>query len=536
MKWKVIEMLETELGCSITELKEGSTTTYINIEAEKIPEACLKVKNNSGGVLVSMFAVDESTLGNGFTVYYTFAFRKESRLLALKALISVKNSEAGSIPEALILPSISREIPSAGLYEREIQEMFGISFKNHPDSRRLVLHENWPEGHYPLRKKYDVSKKPQFTKGEYKFARVEGTGVFEIPVGPVHAGIIEPGHFRFSVAGEPIINLEAQLGYVHKGIEKLSENQDFNKVLFISERISGDETVSNSLAYSQAVESIAELAAVPERALYIRTILCELERIYNHLGDIAGICTDVAYSFAAYQFNMMRRWQMILNEELTGSRILRSSIKPGGVRKDCIKGKEAVLLEALDKLEKEFTETVDIMKSNNLFIDRVEHTGVIKPEIAADLNAVGPAARSAGIDIDIRRDFPYAAYDRLNFNVSVHHNGDVCCRMNVKIEEFLEAIKIIRLAVKEIGAEGSVFEPIEKLEPYKAAFGITESPRGENIHWVMSGEGNTIFRYKIRTPSFCNWPVLCHAVKGNVIPDFPLVNKSFNLSYSGNDL
>ncbi|MDO8686474.1 MAG: pyridine nucleotide-disulfide oxidoreductase, partial [Clostridiales bacterium] len=366
--------------------------------------------------------------------------------------------------------------------------------------------------------------------------RIEGSGVFEIPVGPVHAGIIEPGHFRFSVAGEPIINLEAKLYYVHKGIEKLAENQSFEKVFFLSERISGDETVTNSLAYCLALEKMAGMDDLPEKADYIRTILCELERIYNHLGDIAGLCIDVAYSFAAYQFNMMRRWCMILNEELTGSRYLRSSIKPGGVRKDFIAGKEKILIASLDKLEKEFRETADIIKSNSLLIDRVENTGVIKPDIALDLNAVGPVGRSAGINRDIRRDLPYAAYEKLKFNVPIHKNGDVNCRMNIKIEELLESIAIIKQCVELIPAGRSVSEPLPPVKPYSYAFGLTESPRGENFHWLMSGEQGTVFRYKIRTPSFNNWPVLCHAVKGNVVPDFPLINKSFNLSYSGNDL
>lgn len=525
MKMSILELLKTELGCSLSDMNNDDITTYMDVEALKIREACLLIKNEADGTLVSMFAVDESEKGGVFSIYYVFALRGFSRLLALKISIN----EPSTV-------SISAELPAAGLYEREIHEMFGISFKDSPDERRLFLHENWPEGQYPLRKKYNVNAKPAFASGEYQFAKVEGTGVFEVPVGPVHAGIIEPGHFRFSVAGEPIINLEGRLGYVHKGIEKLAENQDFNKVLFISERISGDETVSNSLAYCQAIERVAGIPEVPKKALYLRTILCELERIYNHLGDIAGICTDVAYSFAAYQLNMMRRWQMILDEELTGSRILRSSVKPGGVRNDFLKEKRNVLLEAMDKLEKEFTETVDIIKSNNLFIDRVEHTGLIKPEIAADLNAVGPAARSAGINTDVRKDFPYAAYGKIDFKVPVHNNGDVCCRMNVKIEELLEAVNIIRIAVQDAPEEGRVLEPVIRLEPYKSAFGLTESPRGENIHWIMAGEGNTVYRYKIRTPSFCNWPVLCHAVKGNVIPDFPLINKSFNLSYSGNDL
>jgi Ni,Fe-hydrogenase III large subunit len=189
----------------------------------------------------------------------------------------------------------------------------------------------------------------------------------------------------------------------------------------------------------------------------------------------------------------------------------------------------------MDRILKELADTSDIIKSNSLFVDRIENTGILKNSIAVDTNASGPAGRASGIDYDVRRDFPYEAYKDLSFNVPVYSGGDVSCRMNVKLEECFESIGIIRKVIESLKS-GEVAAPIGNVEPYKFALGYTESPRGENMHYVMTGENNTIFRYKVRTPSFCNWPALCHAVKGNIVPDFPLINKSFNLSYAGNDL
>lgn len=524
---KIVDTLKRSFLGKINGIEISGNEIYVDMDCKYIFDASILIYKNIDCSLMSLFAVDERSLKGCFRVYYAFAVKNAGAVIILKTGVADNDSK---------LKSISCIIPAANLFEREIRDMFGLVFDENPDNRELVFHGNWPAGLHPLKKDFYSFYKPDFTDREQKFLRIEGTGVYEIPVGPVHAGIIEPGHFRFSVAGEPIINLEAKLYFVHKGIEKLAENQTFEKVLFISERISGDETVSNSLAYCQALEKLAGMDCVPEKALYTRTILCELERIYNHLGDIAGICIDVAYSFAAYQFNMMRRWCLILNEQLTGSRYLRSSIKPGGVRRDIVKNNEKLLFDNMSKLEKEFNDTVNIIKSNSFFIDRVENTGLIKTEIAIDLNAVGPAARSAGMDRDVRRDFPYAAYKETNFMVPLHNNGDVNCRLNVKIEELLESIKIIRQCIEKMPSSKAIIEPLKNIEPFKCAFGMTESARGENCHWLMSGENNTVSRYKIRTPSFLNWPVLCHAVRGNVIPDFPLINKSFNLSYSGNDL
>jgi Ni,Fe-hydrogenase III large subunit/Ni,Fe-hydrogenase III component G len=476
--------------------------------------------------LVSLFANDERSINGGcFAIYYVFALRSETRFLILQTLIPQEEPK---------FFSITQYIPAANLYEREIHDLYGLIPEGHPAPSGLIFHNNWPQDWYPLRKDFDGHSKPLMKKSEVEFTQIQGSGVYEIPVGPVHAGIIEPGHFRFSVAGEPIINLEAQLYYAHKGIEKLCEGQSIEKCFYIAERISGDETFSNSLAYCQAIERIAGID-ITERAEYSRVVFAELERLVSHLGDLAGICTDVAYGFAASQFNMLRIWTYQTIEEMGNSRFLRSVNRPGGLRKDFLGGKEGKLLEQLEKIKNELIGTVDIIKANSLFIDRVEHTGILATIIARDLNAVGPAGRASGIKTDVRKDYPYAAYGKLHFDIPEHANGDVNCRMNVKIAECFTAMDLIKQAIESM-SEGEVFSSLPEIEPYKAALGYTESPRGENIHWIMTGPGNTIFRYKIRTPSFCNWPALCHAVNGNVVPDFPLINKSFNLSYAGNDL
>lgn len=498
---------------------------YLMVNPERIIDICTYIHKQMACPLVSMFASDERSISEKFVLYYAFAARNHGLLPVLKTMID---------PAHPSFPSICAQVPAAALYEREIKDLFGLDPAGHPDPKRLVLHSNWPQGEFPLRKDFPLNRKPAFAKEAIPFNKVLGEGVYEIPVGPVHAGIIEPGHFRFSVAGEPVINLEAQLFFVHKGIEKMCEGSSIEKCVYVAERISGDESFANSLAYCQAVEKIGEIT-VPKRAKYTRVVFAELERITSHLGDLTGICTDVAYGFAASQFNMMRAWAYSIADELCGMRFLRSVNKLGGCRKDFVAGKERKVMEDLKKLQAELRDTVQIIKSKSMFIDRVENTGILSSQIALDLNAVGPGGRASGIRHDVRKSFPYEAYGELTFMVPEHHNGDVNCRMNTKIEECFASIDLIIQAMEGI-PEGKMLEPVAEVPPYRFAFGITESPRGENMHWVMTGENNTIFRYKIRTPSFCNWPALCHAVKGNIVPDFPLINKSFNLSYAGNDL
>lgn len=505
------------------------TELYIDISAAQIKPFCHYILQKYNAALVSMFANDERSINGSYAIYYAFALRKQKMLVILKTLLS---------PEQASFPSITPEIHAAHLYEREIRDLFGLEPGGHPDKRSMIFHDRQNPHFHPLRKDpavktFHLSNSADQLSSE-DFIRVRGEGVYEIPVGPVHAGIIEPGHFRFSVAGEPIINLEARLYFVHKGIEKIAEKMSITRALFLAERISGDESFANSFAYCLAVERAAGIKA-PERAAYTRVVFAELERLTSHLGDLAGICIDVAYSFAAYQFRMMRGWCYLLAEELAHNRFLRNINKPGGIRDDFLKDKKSCILEYLTKIKKELAETVRIIKTNPLFIDRIENTGILSSTAAKDFNAVGPPGRASGQTFDLRKNLPYSNYDQLEFKIPRHRNGDVNCRMNVKIEECFSSIELI-LQVMEIMPAGQHFAEIGLIEPFTYAMGYCESPRGENMHWLMIGESNEIFRYKIRTPSFCNWPALCVAVKGNIVPDFPLINKSFNLSYAGNDL
>jgi Ni,Fe-hydrogenase III large subunit/Ni,Fe-hydrogenase III component G len=513
-----------------SDVVKSDTTSHgrelmLDVEANQIRLVSSYVNSHLEGALIDLFACDDRSQDGVFTLRYVFLIRKSGLLIVLLTRID-------PVPGQFI--SISGQVHAAAAYEREIKDMFGLIPVGHPDPRSLVFHGNWPEGHYPLRKDYDKNHKPVFEEGLSTFRTIAGEGVYEIPVGPVHAGIIEPGHFRFSLAGEPIQNLEAQLYFTHKGIEKLSEGMSFERCFYLSERISGDETFTNSLAYSMAIETIAGVH-VPARGEALRILYAELERLTCHMGDLVGICLDVAYGFGAFQFRLLRNWCYQLADLLCGSRFLRSVNIPGGIRTDLPASIESEVLKRLTDLKRELDDTADIVRQKTMLVDRLENTGVLAQKIAVDLNAVGPPARASGLPYDIRKILPYGAYAKYDFDIPTETGGDVSCRMKVKLAECYQSIRLMTQVVETL-APGPISTTVERLPAGQSAFGITEAPRGENVHWVLTGENGTIARYKARTPSFCNWPVLCHAVQGNIVPDFPLINKSFNLSYAGNDL
>jgi Ni,Fe-hydrogenase III large subunit len=403
---------------------------------------------------------------------------------------------------------------------------------------------------HPLRKDFAAGTKVGRTDGSYPFAKVEGEGICEIPVGPVHAGIIEPGHFRFSVLGENIVNLETRLFYTHKGTEKLAEGMTLDQVLLLSERIAGDEAVANSTAYCQALEKIAR-AKVPKKALATRTACAELERIYNHLGTLAGMSTDVGFAYGAARLNILKERMMQLNGQATGSRLLFGVNRVGGVGID-LEDKTPAIVKTINDVIEDFKRVVSMLRSKSSVMDRLRNTGIISRQVATDLGLVGVAARCAGIDIDTRRDHPYAAYNSIRLDT--HHDtpqrmmeyevemqkrkGDALSRFEVRVEEVLNSASMINQAVPELrGGELVASDVRERLEPYSHALSCVESHRGQTVHWVMVGsDRDSLFRYKVRTASFVNWPAIEQAVLSDIVPDFPLVNKSLDLSYSGNDL
>ncbi len=473
---------------------------------------------------VFLFASDERRGSAGcFQIRYVFSYVHQDQFLILVMNVDEKDKT---------FPSITPWMPQANWQEREIQDLFGLKAAAHPDPRPLVLHEDWPQGYYPLRKDFAPGKIPR-VKGEAVFERVEGEGVFEIPVGPVHAGIIEPGHFRFSSAGESILKLEIRHFYKHKGIEKSGEGRRPGHLLCLAERISGDNSAAHAAASAQALEALAGID-IPRRAKFLRVAVLELERAVCHLADITGIVLDVAFAFGSAQLARIRERLMRLNERLTGSRLLRSSIVFGGVLKDFSAGQKKFLAEEMQAVKKDLDETFQVLANVSSLQDRIVGTGILKKEIVEALGGTGPVARASGVDRDLRREHAYAAYQELLFMVPVFTDGDVASRLWVKVHEIYESFKLIHEAL-EVMPEGPVRIEPGPLAPLKGALGYVESPRGECFHWIATDGEGKIARWKIQSPSFANWPLIEYAVLENIIPDFPVINKSMNLSYAGND-
>lgn len=476
-------------------------------------------------VLISLFCVEDFNAIPGFTLFYAFEKRGCRNIVFL--LRYVQHKESTSIAEIM---------PSACWFEREIRDGFGIEFKGAFDQRRLFLHEAYPRDFHPLLKSFQ-NRDLGLERGsiaydeKYKFKTVHGEGVYQIPVGPVHAGIIEPGHFRFNVVGETILNLEIRMFYKHRGIEKLAENKRPAQCVAIAESISGDETAANAIAFCMAVENISNIT-IPEKAWFLRTIILELERIYSHLGDIAGMIVDVAFPVGAVEFQILREEILRLNSLLTGSRFMKGIICPGGLCRDIPVDSLQSLSAYLTGMGPRLEAAVSFIHRSTTVIDRLETTGIIERSLINPLNVTGPAARASGIAIDNRIDHPYGIYPLIEVIKRTADKGDVLSRFNIKADEITDSIGIIQRLITEI-KDGEFVTSV----PVKdgCSFAIIEAARGQNCHWVYIRNG-IIDRYKVRTASFCNWQAIEHAVTRDIVPDFPLINKSLNLSYAGTDL
>jgi len=498
---------------------------HARVAAAGVKDVAGIICRDLGGELILMAADDRRRAAGTFVVHYLFAHRSDNWFLHLSTALD------GSRPS---LPSLAPFIYPASRFEREIHDLFGIEIAGHPDLRPLVKHGFWPEDYFPLRK--DASCEAFSDDGQpFPFTPVGGEGVYEIPVGPVHAGVIEPGHFRFSVMGETIIDMKSRLYFTHKGTEKLFEGRRPSDGLELAERVSGDTSVGHAMAYCQAIEAAAGGAVdrIPHRARLLRVVLLELERLYNHIADFGAIVNDTGFAIAYAHCFRIRETLLRLNKRLTGSRLLRGAIAPGGLARDLPLAN--VLAAEVDAAVADFNEIVTICLNNTLVRDRLETTGLLNSTTATDYGVLGYVARASGIDIDARRDHPYAAYGDLDFVVPVLTGGDVQARAMVRVEEVRQSARLIRQASERL-TPGPVQAVLGRIDPFAPAFGIVEGWRGRIVHWIMTAEDGTLHRVKIADPSFFNWPALSHALVGNIVPDFPLCNKSFNQSYSGNDL
>ena len=434
------------------------------------------------------------------------------------------------------LDSHTPYFPGADRMERHLRDLFGVDFSDHPDPRRWSRHNRWPEEAHPLRKSFaaDQAPLPPQPEEDYAFIPVQGAGAYEIPVGPVHAGIIEPGHFRFLAVGETVLNLEERFGYTHKGIEKIAEGRDAFGLARLAGRVCGDTTVHHAWAACMAMERAARLAP-PPRAVALRALLAERERIANHLGDIGAICNDVGFAFAQYQFSRLRELWQRDSAACFGHRLMMDAVIPGGVAADPDTPQLQRLRDGNARLRQELPGLYPILDDHPSLEDRLVTTGVLAPETARRLGVLGYMAKASGIDIDLRRDHPYAPYDHLPVATPLFSAGDVAARMKVRMEEILHSLELLDKLLDEL-PPGEVQRDWRAPAADSEGMGLVEGWRGEILTYVRFGSDGRVARFFPRDPSWFNWPALEQLIHGNIVPDFPVCNKSVNGSYSGQDL
>jgi Ni,Fe-hydrogenase III large subunit/Ni,Fe-hydrogenase III component G len=488
-------------------------------ETLEIPAAALygraKQTLESGYRLALIAAHDD---GECLRVVYVFTSGPPDQRLELTVRLD---------PHDPRVPTLSGLSFPAGRFERQMHDTFGIIPVGHPFLRPLVRHSHWPEHWYPMRR--DAGPTPAMAHDgvPYPFIEVQGAGVYEIPVGPVHAGLIEPGHFRFSVVGETILKMTARLWFVHRGIERMFQGVDVSDGLQIAERISGDTAVGHGLAYCMAVEE-AQGIDVSHDARVIRSLLLELERLYNHVGDIGALCSDVSFGVAHARAMVIREKLLRLNESVTGHRLLRGSIRPGltSIRR-------LPTPEELENVACELGQLMEFISSNSTVTDRFEGTAVLPAVDAEAIGTLGVVARASGQRVDARHSHPFVSAGSA-FQLITQSQGDVFARFTQRSDELKNSLELIR---GYVGLSPRLESTAMPSQPGSASgLGIVEGWRGSIVHRVEIDVAGVVARCCIADPSFFNWPALATSLADTIVPDFPLVNKSFNLSYAGNDL
>ena len=507
----------------IKDISETSDMVIASVSSEDFAMISTIFVNDHSLPLSLLFGTDDRKDSGYFGVHAIFSVDEENKWVKLSTTVSADDP---------CYPSLTRTIMAAHWYERYMNDLLGIVPLGHPDLRRLVLHENYPENVFPLRKDFKWNTKLPKDHVPYPMHHVEGEGIFEIPVGPIHAGIIEPGHFRFNVAGERIITLEGKLFFTHKGVEKLLEDKTIKEGLPFIERISGDASASHALAYCVALEKLSD-CVVPLRAHMLRTIIAECERITMHIHDLANIGgMGTGYSFIAVNGFRIKERMMRLSEQMCGNRFWRGLIVPGGVWKDITQAELDDALTVVQGAWKEISDIVTIALDSEGFLDRLQYTGELPYEAAKAFGAVGLPARASEIDRDVRRDHPYAAYKEYPITVITKKSHDVFARYRMRIKEIEQSVILLEKIIAKMD-DGSVYVNCAVKDGF--TIGVVESWRGEIVCAVQIKDG-VIDRCFPRDPSFCNWALFGIMGPGNIVPDFPLINKSLNLSYSGTDL
>ena len=536
---KFIEALGTRVKIlEVTRQYEDQVTALV--ELNDLPEAVRFLYYDMGGYLSTMIPNDERSINKHYAHYYALSMeggkmfegdeiaQDEKCFVTVKVLIS---------PDSLTFPSVTPLVPACVWYEREAYDMFGLIAEGLPDKRRLVLSDDWPDNLFPLRKdamdyRYRPDMKEHYMEPEYDFLRPEGSGIIDVPLGPLHITADEPGHFRLFCDGDTIIDADYRLFYQHRGMEKLAENRmNYDQMGYLAERVCGICGYAHAIACIEAAEKAINLE-IPARAQAIRVICSEIERLHSHLLNI-GLACEVTGNYNAFMHIFrIREYSMKLAELVTGGRKTYGNVVMGGLRRDMtgIEIKES--LRILKIIETQVDEVWDAVMDDQRQMKRWKGVGILDKQVARDFSPVGPNIRGSGIKRDTRYDHPYDFFKQIEFNVAVVEGGDVFAREMVRYMELKSSVSIIRQCFELMPQTPIIVDPTFHVKPENYALAYVEAPRGENVHWIMQGSAQKVYRWRCRAATYNNWPSLRFQFRGNTIADAALIVCSLDPCYS----
>ncbi|WP_170158915.1 hydrogenase large subunit [Brenneria alni] len=501
----------------------------LTVKLNTLPEVVECLYYQQGGWLSVLFGNDERSLNGYFAIYYVLSMEEgEKCWVIVKALVNPDNPE---------FPSVTPRVPAAVWGEREVRDMYGLIPVGLPDERRLVLPDDWPDDLYPLRKDaMDYRQRPAPTRDEESYSFIsEASGEARIvPIGPLHITSDEPGHFRLFVDGEQIIDADYRLFYVHRGMEKLAETRmGYNEVTFLSDRVCGICGFTHSVAYTSSIENALGIV-VPPRAHSIRSLLLEVERLHSHLLNLGLSSHFAGFDTGFMQFFRIREKSMTIAEILTGARKTYGLNLIGGIRRDILKDDRLKTIKLIREMRTDIAQLSDMLLNTPNMLQRTQGIGILDKQVARDYSPVGPMIRASGFKRDMRIDHPYAGY--LNLPMELHHldAGDVYSRVLVRVREVFTSMAMIEYGLDNL-PEGPLLNEDFTYQPHKFALGFAEAPRGEDIHWSMTGDNQKLFRWRCRAATYANWPVLRYMLRGNTVSDAPLIIGSLDPCYSCTD-
>ncbi len=522
----------------VTRQYEDQVTALV--ELNDLPEAVRFLYYDMGGYLSTMIPNDERSINKHYALYYALSMeggkmfegdeiaQDEKCFVTVKVLIS---------PESMVFPSVTPLVPACVWYEREAYDMFGLIAEGLPDKRRLVLSDDWPDNLFPLRKdamdyRYRPDMREHYMEPEYDFLRPEGSGIIDVPLGPLHITADEPGHFRLFCDGDTIIDADYRLFYQHRGMEKLAENRmNYDQMGYLAERVCGICGYAHAIACIEAAEKAINLE-IPARAQAIRVICSEIERLHSHLLNI-GLACEVTGNYNAFMHIFrIREYSMKLAELVTGGRKTYGNVVMGGLRRDMtgIEIKES--LRILKIIETQVDEVWDAVMDDQRQMKRWKGVGILDKQVARDFSPVGPNIRGSGIKRDTRYDHPYDFFKQIEFNVAVVEGGDVFAREMVRYIELKSSVSIIRQCFELMPQTPIIVDPTFHVKPENYALAYVEAPRGENVHWIMQGSAQKVYRWRCRAATYNNWPSLRFQFRGNTIADAALIVCSLDPCYS----